>query len=120
MGTPSRQAGRSRRGRPDDSFYQQVYRLARLIPRGQVATYGQIAWLLGVPRGARAVGWALRAVPGGAGVPWQRVVNAAGRVSEGRSRSEVVLQRFLLEQEGVVFDENDRIDLEIYGWERPA
>lgn len=113
-----------KRGRPrqrwDGDFFGRVYRLVRRIPPGKVATYGQIAWLLGAPRGARAVGWAMRATPEGSAVPWQRVVNAAGRISEGRSRGEVVMQRLLLEEEGVVFDANGRIDLGVYGWEGPV
>ena len=98
------------------SFFDQVYRLAQCIPTGQVATYGQIARLLGQPRAARTVGWALRATPEGIDLPWQRVVNARGTVSFRPGSPGAVLQRGLLEDEGVVFDENDRIDLRVYGW----
>ena len=64
------------------SFNQLVYALVRHIPPGKVLNYGRVAYLLGVPRGARAVGWALSLLKhGDQGVPWHRVVNAHGRVS---------------------------------------
>jgi methylated-DNA-protein-cysteine methyltransferase-like protein len=101
------------------SFFQQVYQLVKQIPPGQVATYGQIAAMLGDPRGARTVGWAMRAVPEGSGVPWHRVLNARGKISlfsfEGGD-----LQRYLLEQEGVVFDGTGKVDLGVYGWTGPT
>src|SRR5258705_5235023 len=64
-------------------FFERVYEAVRAIPRGRVATYGQVAQLVGVPRGARAVGWALRALdPRRArAVPWHRVVGAGGAIS---------------------------------------
>jgi methylated-DNA-protein-cysteine methyltransferase-like protein len=86
--------------------------MVRRIPPGRVATYGQIARLLDWPRGARTVGWALRALKPGTGVPWYRVVNAQGRISI----DDVALQRIRLEAEGVVFDESGRIDLARYRW----
>jgi len=65
-----------------DGFFQRVYALVRKIPRGQVMTYGQVAHLLGTPRGARAVGWALRALSGrDTTVPWHRVLGYGGRIS---------------------------------------
>jgi methylated-DNA-protein-cysteine methyltransferase-like protein len=97
-------------------FFQRVYRMVERIPAGQVATYGQIAWLVGKPQGARTVGWALRALKPGSGVPWHRVVNARG----GISIAERTHQRALLESEGVAFDERDRIDLDVFGWEGPG
>ena len=99
-----------------DAFFDQVYQLVQRIPPGKVATYGQIARLLGQPRAARTVGWALRSTPDGEEIPWQRVVNARGTVSFRPGSPGAVLQRGLLEDEGVVFDENDRIDLRVYGW----
>lgn len=97
------------------SNFDRVHNLVRRIPEGKVATYGQIARWLGWPRGARTVGWALRALKPGSGVPWQRVVNAQGRISlndDGR-------QRALLEAEGVQFEASGRIDLDTYGWTGP-
>ncbi len=81
-----------------------MYAAAAAIPRGRVATYGQLAALLGVPRGARAVGWALRALPAGeAGrVPWHRVVGAGGRISP-RAGPGPEEQRRRLRAEGVTF-----------------
>lgn len=98
-------------------FFEQAYQVVRLIPPGRVATYGQIARLLGAPRGARTVGWALRALPDGSDVPWQRVISVRGTISLGSDRTGAAAQRALLEDEGVVFDENGRVDLQVYGWE---
>jgi methylated-DNA-protein-cysteine methyltransferase-like protein len=90
-----------------------VYALVRRIPRGRVASYGAIARALGMPRGARTVGWALGAC--GDDVPWHRVVNAQGGISwrptGGHDR-----QRALLRREGVRFDRRGRIDLRKFGW----
>jgi methylated-DNA-protein-cysteine methyltransferase-like protein len=90
--------------READRFFARVYALVREIPRGRVATYGQVAALLGVPRGARAVGWALRALPAAqAGrVPWHRVVGAGGRISP-RAGPGPQVQRRRLRKEGVRF-----------------
>jgi len=98
-----------------EAFFTRVYAAVRRIPRGRVATYGQIAVLLGVPRGARAVGWALRALRGrnATTVPWQRVVGAGGRISL-RNGSGPFVQRKRLEAEGVRFV-GGRIDLARYG-----
>ena len=101
-------------------YYQQVWELVRHIPRGRVATYGQIAFMLQPPSGLdfdtyrafapRWVGGAMAACPDD--VPWQRVINSQGRISE---RAGAHKQRALLEAEGIVFVK-DRIDLKIYGW----
>lgn len=96
--------------------FERIYDLVRKIPEGKVVAYGQIARWLGWPRGARTVGWALRALKPGSGVPWQRVVNAQGRVS---LTGDDGLQRSLLEAEGVVFNDTGRIDLKTYGWTGP-
>lgn len=89
-------------GRPN--FFDRVYAAVRAIPRGRVATYGQVAAMLGVPRGARAVGWALRALSPSAerGIPWHRVVGAGGRISP-RAGPGPELQRRRLGAEGVTF-----------------
>ena len=97
-------------------FYDQDYRLVRSIPPGCVATYGQIARLLGQPHAARTVGWALQGLPARSGVPWQRVVNAAGRISLPNPQA-AAEQRRLLEGEGVVFSSTGHIDLRRFGWE---
>jgi methylated-DNA-protein-cysteine methyltransferase-like protein len=86
------------------SFFGRVYEIVRTIPAGEVVTYGEIAQALGVPRGARAVGWALRALHGreAARTPWHRVVGAGGRISP-RAGTGPLLQRRRLEGEGVRF-----------------
>ena len=97
-------------------FFKRVYQMVERVPSGRVATYGQIAWLVGKPQGARTVGWALRALQPGSGVPWHRVVNAQGGISIAAREH----QRALLEAEGVLFDERGRIDLDEFGWEGPG
>lgn len=102
-------------------FFESVYALVQQIPRGRVATYGQIAALLGQARGARAVGWALRALgPGSVGrVPWHRVVGQGGRISLGE-RPAGIEQRRRLRAEGVRFT-GSRVDLARHGvGRRPA
>jgi methylated-DNA-protein-cysteine methyltransferase-like protein len=102
-----------------DSFFRRVYQIVRQIPPGSVATYGQIAHLLGEPHAARTVGWAM-SVSSDSYVPWHRVLNAQGRISAAERRAESGLQRALLEEEGVVFDEDGRVDLAAYQWEAPS
>ncbi len=102
-----------------NSFFEQVYRVVRRIPPGQVATYGQIARILGAPRAARTVGWALHDLPSGGDVPWQRVVNSRGAISLETRGMGGAIQRALLEDEGVRFDPEGRIDLAVYGWPGP-
>lgn len=96
--------------------YQAIYRVVRRIPRGRVATYGQIASLAGLPRQARRVGYALSALNGDEGVPWHRVVNAQGRISLRAAGDRDGRQRELLESEGVAFDTSGRLSLERYRW----
>lgn len=104
------------RGAPG-SRYERIYRAVRRIPRGRVATYGDIARLAGMPGQPRLVGYALHAAPAGARIPWHRVVNAQGRISVGRGVPGGDLQqRFRLEREGVRFDPGGRIRLATYRW----
>ncbi len=101
-------------------FYDTVYGAVRRIPRGRVATYGQVAALLGKPKAARLVGWALNACPDD--VPWQRVINREGMISIENLRASKELQAGLLRAEGVQVDEKEGnfwIDLKRYGW-KPA
>jgi methylated-DNA-protein-cysteine methyltransferase-like protein len=105
---------------PAPSTYQRIYAVVRRIPRGRVASYGQIARLAGIPGRARQVGYALHVLPGGSRIPWQRVINAAGRVSRRRVPGAELTQRMLLEQEGIRFAPGGRIPFARYGWKREA
>lgn len=97
-------------------YYDDVYEIVKRIPRGKVSTYGRIAKMTPVPRGARGVGWALAGLgPEQAqDVPWWRVINAAGRIS---NEINAALQRELLEAEGVRFDDRGYVDLERFLWQ---
>ncbi len=97
-----------------ESFYQKVYALVSQVPEGRVVTYGQVAAALGDRRQARTVGWAMRVCP--AHVPWHRVVNANGRLSTRSLTGGFHPQRALLEDEGIVFDDDNCIDLDRFGW----
>lgn len=99
------------------SSYQKIYAVIRRIPRGRVATYGQIAELAGMGGHARQVGYALHALPEGSVVPWHRVINASGRISLP-PESGGVTQRLLLEREGVEVGVGGRIRLTRYQWNR--
>jgi methylated-DNA-protein-cysteine methyltransferase related protein len=103
-----------------ENFYQRVYDLVRRIPAGRVMTYGQIAVLLRKPTAARAVGYALHSTPAGQAIPWQRVINAQGKISPrsaGDKLHEPPVQRLLLEAEGIEFTAQGAIDLSRYLWE---
>lgn len=89
--------------------------MVRRIPRGRVATYGQIASLAGLPGSARRVGYALFALSSATALPWQRVVNANGGISLDPMNGGLT-QRLLLEKEGVLFDAHGRIPLTRYQW----
>ena len=102
---------------PTARSYERIYAVVRRIPRGRVATYGQVAALAGLPRHARLVGYALHALPTGSALPWHRVINAQGMISLRRSGpGGDVLQRVRLEEEGVEFDARGRVRLSRFGW----
>ncbi|MBE9032351.1 MGMT family protein [filamentous cyanobacterium LEGE 11480] len=97
--------------------YDRIYAVVKQIPKGKVATYGQVAQLAGYVRGARLAGYALFRVTPEMDVPWQRVINAKGEISDSPFRQgSDYLQRSILEDEGIVFDQNDRISLTKYRW----
>lgn len=98
-------------------LYERIYRVVRMIPAGRVATYGQIAAIVGrcTPR---QVGYAMAALPHG-DVPWHRVINMKGRISFPKNSPGEAEQRTLLEAEGIVFDESGRVDLGEVGWVGP-
>jgi len=97
-------------------FFQRVYEIVTHIPRGKVVTYGQIAAALGDPRQARTVGWALHSTPEWLDTPWHRVVNRSGGISTRHTIGGLNTQRKLLEEEGIVFNEDGCLHLERYCW----
>jgi methylated-DNA-protein-cysteine methyltransferase-like protein len=108
---------RDRASEPD-RLYEMIYGIIGRIPEGRVATYGQIAALAGRPGHARQVGYALSVLSDSTRVPWHRVINSKGQVSTRtlslgeRERH----QQHLLEEEGVVFDQQGRVDLDQFLW----
>ncbi len=100
------------------NFYEKVYKIAMQIPYGNVTTYGHIALLAGKPNAARAVGYALKAIPVKMlnQIPWHRVINAKACISIKSNPEAAVLQKQLLENEGVIFDKNGKTDFKKYGW----
>ena len=97
----------------DPLRYADVFTAVRRIPRGRVATYGQIARHIGRPSAARSIGYALHRAP--AGLPWHRVINAQGRISLPADSTSGLAQRRRLEDEGIVFI-GGRVDLDRYRW----
>jgi methylated-DNA-protein-cysteine methyltransferase-like protein len=97
--------------------YQQIYETVSRIPPGKVATYGQIATLAGYPGCARQVGYALNALSDDSDVPWQRVINAQGKVSPRSDPECPTFQEDLLVEEGVVFGASGKVDLSRFGWD---
>lgn len=100
-------------------LYAEIYAVARRIPVGRVATYGQLAELAGLPGGARTVGRAMKLVPKRLGVPWQRVVGKKSRTMAKVNILDPIggtVQRKLLEDEGVEFTDAGGIRLDRYGW----
>ncbi len=100
---------------PPLPLYQRIYAIVRQIPSGKVATYGQIARIVGgcTPR---MVGYAMSATPTGSDIPWQRVINAQGKVSPHGDGFGTEMQRALLMEEGIVFDSQGRVDFDRFGW----
>ena len=97
--------------------YARIHATVQRIPRGRVATYGQVASLAGLPHAPRVAGYALRALPPGSPVPWHRVVAAGGRLALARLDPDgAVTQRLRLEHEGVRFDARGCVDLERHLW----
>ena len=100
-----------------DSLYQRIYMLVKQIPPGYVCSYGCLGQKVGCT--ARTVGFALSALPAINDVPWQRIVNSKGMISHRADGGSNLLQRNLLEIEGVCFDEANRIDLNTHSWNFP-
>jgi len=100
-------------------FHSRVAAAVRMVPAGRVTTYGDVAGVLGSPRVARQVGWALAALPAGSDVPWHRVINVQGRISYRGDTLRGGEQQRLLEAEGVVFSDGGRLELATLRWDWP-
>ena len=114
--SPGPSGGDARAARGRDGFFDRVYALVARIPLRRVTTYGEIARMLGAPRAARAVGWAMHGNPHGALVPCHRVVQRGGTCSPNFRVGDPGAQRRLLEREGVRFLPGGRIDLKTHEW----
>ncbi len=99
-------------------FFQEVYGIVAQIPGGKVATYGQIAMMLGRPRGARMVGWAMAGVPQELNLPCHQVVNQIGELSPAHVFGGEGRQRALLEAEGVTFNQSGKINMKMHLWQQ--
>jgi methylated-DNA-protein-cysteine methyltransferase-like protein len=97
--------------------FEIIYAVIKKIPNGKVATYGQIAAIVGTGLPARIVGYALHGLPEGTEIPWHRVINSQGKISYAATRNEYdSLQQRILEQEGIQFSPDGKIDLSKYRW----
>ncbi len=96
---------------------EQVWQVIALIPKGRVATYGQVAELAGLPGGARRVGHLLSQLPPGSRIPWHRVINASGGISLPEHSGGFARQQRLLKKEGVAFNTSGRISLRRFRWQ---
>ncbi len=96
------------------SVFEKIYDVVRTIPKGRVATYGQVAMLAGNPRWARVVGYALHNNPSPGEIPCHRVVNREGRVAAAFAFGGGQAQRHMLEDEGIIFEPDGHIDLRKY------
>lgn len=101
------------------TLYQRIDAMVKRIPEGQLASYGQIAKLVG-SCGARQVGYAMAALSDDHDVPWHRVINSQGRISARNGGEGHELQRILLEAEGVVFNDKGKVNLELFRWPGPV
>lgn len=98
------------------SFFKEVYEVCEKIPKGRVATYGQIACIIGKPRYARQVGWALHVNPEEGIIPCHRVINKSGKLSAGFAFGGIEIQKQMLELEGVEVGEEYTVNLKKYLW----
>ena len=97
------------------SAFEKIYHVVKKIPKGRVATYGQVAMLAGNPRWSRVVGYALHNNPAPGIIPCHRVVNREGRVAEAFAFGGGQTQKQLLIEEGIIFEPDGHIDLKKYG-----
>ncbi len=99
----------------EQSYREKVYKIVREIPAAKVMTYGQIAELLGEGYTARTIGYVMHAADT-KNVPWQRVINSQGSCSTGKMTMPINLQQKMLEDEGIIFNDKGKCDLNIYRW----
>lgn len=99
----------------NSSLREMIWQIVAAIPKGKVATYGQVAEIAGYPSHARFVGATLRGLPNNSTLPWHRVINAQGKISFPAGSEAYKQQHSLLVSEGVVFL-NAKVSLQIYGW----
>jgi len=103
----------------DEALFRRIYAIVRQVPRGQVATYGQIALVAGLPS-ARIAGHAMAALPSGSKVPWHRILNSQGKISLRKEGGSDWEQRRRLQAEGVHFDNRGRVEFRKVAWEGPS
>jgi methylated-DNA-protein-cysteine methyltransferase-like protein len=97
------------------NLFQQIFDIVQLIPKGKVATYGQIATIAGT-QNPRLVGFALATLKEGTDIPWFRVINSKGQISFPEQSDGFKIQSSLLQNEGIIFDAENRINLKQFGW----
>lgn len=104
-------------GMDGSTFENRIHEIAKMIPEGKVATYGQLAFMAGNPRGARMAGRAMKNAPEDMDIPCHRVVNAAGELAPDHVFESRRHQRAMLEAEGVIFRPNGKINMKLSKWE---
>jgi methylated-DNA-protein-cysteine methyltransferase-like protein len=103
-------------GTMTDAYREQIWQIVYSIPQGKVTSYGAVAKLAGIPRGARLVGRILSQLPNGSTLPWHRVLNAKGSISFPPDSAQYREQRERLLEDGVGF-RNDKVDLRLFNWD---
>jgi methylated-DNA-protein-cysteine methyltransferase-like protein len=101
----------------EKGFFKRVYEIVSRIPEGKVATYGGIGKMLGYPRGAKIVGWAMKSAPEGLNLPCHRVVKSTGELAPGYVFGDAEIQRAMLASEGITFREDGTIDMNKHIWQ---
>ncbi|MBC8061414.1 MAG: MGMT family protein [Clostridiaceae bacterium] len=99
------------------NYFQQVYEIVAQIPKGKIATYGQIAAMLGTPKNARIVGYAMNAAPAEMKLPCHRVLNKKGALSPAYAFGDKAIQHALLEVEGITFDNENCVNVKKHLWD---
>jgi len=103
------------RSEKEGHLFNNILDIVKQIPKGKVATYGQIAFIAGT-QNPRLVGFALASLKEGTDIPWFRVINSKGQISFPEQNDSYKIQFSLLQSEGIIFDAKNRINLKQYGW----